>query len=289
MSWKNEVEIKLTEYLGRKTIVDSYVPIGGGSINETYKISTSEGLFFIKKNSASSFPQMFEKEAIGIKTLGASKEINVPEIIGTGEIDNIAFLILNYIKPGIIMPSFWGDFGKQLSNLHRHTSDKFGLNYDNYIGSLHQINTQHCTWSDFFREERLEYQIKLARDKGEIGKITVAAFERFYKHLDNIFPIEPPALLHGDLWSGNFMVNENGQPVIIDPAVYYGHREMDLGMSQLFGGFDNQFYISYNDHYPLQQGWEERLQYCNLYPLLVHVNLFGRSYLQSVKAILKKF
>ncbi len=289
MSWKNEVEIKLTEYLGRKTIVYSYTNVGGGSINETYKISASEGLFFVKKNSASSFPQMFEKEALGIKTLGASKEIIVPEIIGTGEIDNIAFLILKYIKSGIIMSSFWDDFGTQLANLHRHTANKFGLAHDNYIGSLHQINKQHSTWSDFFREERLEYQIKLARDKGEMGKDTVIAFERFYKHLDNIFPIEPPALLHGDLWSGNFMVNENGQPVIIDPAVYYGHREMDLGMSQLFGGFDNQFYISYNDHFPLQQGWEERLQYCNLYPLLVHVNLFGESYLQSVKTILKKF
>ena len=289
MSWKSGVEEKLASFLGKKTFINNTTSVGGGSINEAFKISTNQGPFFIKKNSAARLPQMFEKEALGIKLLCESKEIIVPEVIGFCKIDDSVFLILNYIEPGIIGSSFWDDFGTQLANLHRHTADNFGLNHDNYIGSLHQINKQHSTWSEFFRKERLEYQVKLARDNGKIGKETVAAFERLYIQLENIFPIESPALLHGDLWSGNFMVHENGQPIIIDPAVYYGHREMDLGMSQLFGGFNQQFYTSYNNHYPLQKGWEERLQYCNLYPLLVHVNLFGGSYLQSVKAILKKF
>jgi len=150
-------------------------------------------------------------------------------------------------------------------------------------------NHKHNSWTDFFREERLEKQVRLARNNDIIDKRVVSAFDNFYAKLDNVFPKEPPALLHGDLWAGNFMVNEVGAPVVIDPAVYYGNREMDLGMTTLFGGFDRQFYISYNNYFPLENGWEKRLDYCNLYPLMVHVNLFGGSYVSSVLSILKKF
>ena len=201
----------------------------------------------------------------------------------------VSFLILKYIKSGIKTPTFWYDFGKQLANLHKHTVNFFGLDYNNYIGSLIQRNNKHSSWTEFFINERLSYQVKMARDNKRVDKDTISSFDRFYNRMDSIFPVEPPALLHGDLWSGNYMVNENGQPVIIDPAVYYGHREMDLGMSQLFGGFDNQFYTSYHNHFPLENGWKERLQFCNLYPLMVHVNLFGGTYLNSVKEILRKF
>ncbi len=122
-----------------------------------------------------------------------------------------------------------------------------------------------------------------------MGRETVQALSRFYAKLDELFPKESPALLHGDLWSGNFMVSEKGLAVIIDPAVYYGHREMDLAMSQLFGGFDASFYEAYQRNFPLENGWQQRLDYCNLYPLMVHVNLFGGSYLESVKRILVRF
>jgi len=289
MNWKSEIKKKLTEYAGTVVMIDSFSSVGGGSINQTYKVSTNEGNFFVKKNSASQYPQMFEKEAQGLKILKEAKVIDIPKIIDTGESENHSFLILKFIRSGKKTNSFWDDFGMQLAGLHKHTENFFGLDHDNYIGSLHQHNNKHNTWSDFYREERLEKQVRLARNKGSIDKGTVSEFDRFYSKLDNIFPEEPPALLHGDLWGGNFMVNSNGEPVIIDPAVYYGHREMDLGMSQLFGGFDAQFYKSYNKSYPLENGWEERLDYCNLYPLMVHVNLFGGGYLQSVKAILKRF
>jgi fructosamine-3-kinase len=129
----------------------------------------------------------------------------------------------------------------------------------------------------------------MARDKGSMGRDTVQAFERFYNRLDEIFPVERPSLVHGDLWGGNYMSSETGEPVLIDPAVYYGHREMDIGMSRLFGGFAARFYDIYNGVFPLEPGWEERMDYCNIYPLMVHVNLFGGGYLQSVIRILKGF
>ncbi|MBC8320470.1 MAG: fructosamine kinase family protein [Bacteroidetes bacterium] len=289
MNLNCEIERKLTEFVGKDVEINDFSSVGGGSINKTFKISTNAGNFFIKKNSISRYPQMFEKEAEGIKILHKVKEIDTPEVIGFGESGDEAFLILKFISTGIMSHSYWEDFGKKLAKLHKHSNDLFGLNHNNYIGSLNQSNNHHKSWSDFFREERLEKQVKLARNSGSIGKETVLAFDRFYSKIDDIFPNEPPALLHGDLWSGNFMTNDNGDPVIIDPAVYYGHREMDLGMSQLFGGFDGQFYSSYHRHYPLESGWEERLDYCNLYPLMVHVNLFGGGYLQSVKSILRRF
>lgn len=289
MHWKGEIEKKLSEFTGSTVNVSSVISVGGGSINDAYKISTNEGDFFVKKNSASRYPQMFEKEALGLKILKDAGEIDIPEVIGLGSSSNDAFLILKFIISASKTDSFWNDFGRQLAGLHKHSNKHFGLNHDNYIGSLHQCNNKHDNWSDFFREERLQKQVILARNSGAIDKGAVMAFDRFYSRLENIFPPEPPALLHGDLWGGNFMVSEKGNTVIIDPAVYYGHREMDLGMSQLFGGFDRQFYNSYNTHYPLENGWEERLDYCNLYPLLVHVNLFGGGYLQSVKTTLRKF
>ncbi len=289
MSWKVEIAKKLSVYTETDVKVNNISSVGGGSINDTYKVNTNVGNYFVKKNSASDYPQMFEKEALGLKILSVTNKIETPDVIAIGESENISFLILKFINSTNKLGSFWDDFGRQLAALHTNSDTHFGLNHDNYIGSLKQSNNQHDNWNDFFREERLDKQVRLARNNGAIDTGTVSAFDRFYSRIDNIFPKEPPSLLHGDLWGGNFMVSEKGNPVFIDPAVYYGHREMDLGMTQLFGGFDRQFYDSYNNHHPLENGWQERLSYCNLYPLLVHVNLFGGGYLQSVKTILRKF
>jgi len=289
MTWKEAVLAGLENQFKCTIELISTSAVSGGDINESYMLETSSGDYFVKKNSLSRFPGMFEKEADGLRLLSKTKVIPVPDVIGVGEENDVAFLVLKYINSAPKHPGFWNTFAKKLAQLHKHTADQFGLDHDNYIGSLYQSNRYHKRWTDFFREERLEAQVKLARDHGAIGKETVQAFERFYNKLDEIFPVESPALLHGDLWGGNFMVDERGEAVIIDPAVYFGHREMDIAMSQLFGGFDLQFYEAYNRHFPLEKGWQQRIDYCNLYPLMVHVNIFGGGYLNSVNSILNRF
>lgn len=289
MSWKNTVIQNLGKKFGKPIELIKTSTVSGGDINDAFRIETSGGDFFVKKNLAKRYPKMFQKEAMGLKLLADTKEVEVPEVVSFGEDSDTAFLVLKFIKSGSKKNNFWDEFGQQLSNLHKHSNDFFGSDHDNYIGSLHQSNFKHKKWTDFFREERLSVQVKLAIDNGRMDAGTVKVFDRFYLKLDEIFPVEPPALLHGDLWGGNFMVSESGNAVIIDPAVYFGHREMDLGMSKLFGGFSIPFYEAYNSNFPLEKGWEQRLDFCNLYPLLVHVNLFGGGYSESVLSILRKF
>lgn len=289
MSWQKSAIRCLESVLEKPVTLISTASVGGGDINEAFLLHTGQGDYFVKKNSASLFPGMFEKEAKGLELLRSAHEIDVPEVIACGEEHDVAFLILKFIESSDKKRGFWEDFGKRLAALHRHTNHFFGLEENNYIGSLHQSNRKHDNWSDFFREERIQPQMKLAFDQGRIDYALVQSFERFYNRLNELFPVEPPALLHGDLWGGNFMVDASGEPVLIDPAVYYGHREMDLAMSQLFGGFGPGFYESYHSHFPLEKGWKQRLDFCNLYPLMVHVNLFGGGYVHSVKSILNKF
>jgi len=263
--------------------------VGGGSINDAYKVETDSDMFFVKTNSRSRFPAMFEKEARGLKILEQAECIKVPELVCFGDVEDDSFLVLKYIEGIYETSGFWDGFARKLADLHKCTTNQFGLDHDNYIGSLVQYNDKKDSWADFFVEQRLEVQLKMAMDSSLVDKRVIAHFNNFYKRVDEIFPHEPPALVHGDLWSGNFMVDENSDAVIIDPAVYYGHREMDLAMSLLFGGFSRQFYDSYNNYYPLGNGWRKRMEYCNLYPLLVHVNLFGGSYANSVKSIISRF
>lgn len=289
MKWKTKVEQILSNNAGKTVEIKLLSLVGGGSINEAYRLKTNAGNYFIKVNSAKRFPQLFEKEARGLEVLFNTNSISVPKVVDFGEVDDVAFLLLPFIESRNQNANFWFQFGEQLANLHRNSNERFGFDHNNYIGSLEQINDYHPTWADFFREERLERQLKFARDHGRVDLEISHAFHRFYLQLDQLFPPEPPALLHGDLWSGNLITGNQGEPVVIDPAVYYGNREMDLAMSQLFGGFDHRFYEAYHNTYPLENGWKKRVDYCNLYPLMVHVNLFGGAYLGLVKSILKSF
>jgi fructosamine-3-kinase len=264
-------------------------PVSGGSINLTAKLDTTKGVFFIKVNDAFRYPDMFVKESNGLTVLAKSGTFTIPNVILTGEDDAQAFIVMEFIESRTRENNFWENFGRSLAELHRVSNDKFGFEEDNYIGSLKQSNRQHNKWIDFFIEERLEPQLKMAYAKGLLNEKDKMIFQKLFTRLDELIPVETPSLLHGDLWSGNFITGKSGEPCIFDPAVYFGHREMDLSMSKLFGGFDQPFYDSYQEGFPLEDGFEERISVHNLYPLLVHVNLFGGGYVNNVRTIVKRF
>lgn len=279
----------ITDYLGATPVFTGFERKGGGSINSAAVIRTDKGHFFAKWNSLEGREGMFGAEAEGLRLLGKTREIKVPEPLGSAEEDHICYLVMEHLESGDFELDFWEVFGRRLAALHRHSHAHFGLDQDNFIGSLSQKNSPTATWTDFFISHRLEPQLRRAVDAGKADAAVVQKFENLYTKLPEIFPEENPALLHGDLWGGNFMCTMQGEPAIFDPAVYYGCREMDLAMTRLFGGFDAEFYESYMEAFPLAPGFEKRFDICNLYPLLVHVNLFPGSYIQTVKHIVSRF
>lgn len=266
------------------------LPVGGGSINDTYKvIINGSKKYFLKLNSLVAFPGLFEKEKNGLEFLARQNCIRIPSIIFYETADNYQLLLLEWIEAGIRNESFWKKFGEQLAQLHIISAEHFGFPEDNYMGSLPQENTIANNWVEFFIQYRLQPQINLARNQDRLDKSHIASFEILFKKLDSIFNTEKSSLLHGDLWSGNFMCTDQSLPVLIDPAVYFGHRNMDLAMTTLFGGFDKTFYDSYHYYYSLPPNYREQWEVCNLYPLLIHLNLFGKSYLPGITSTLKKF
>jgi protein-ribulosamine 3-kinase len=286
----------LFKKLDRQISSIQFNSVGGGSINETYQVRINNNIkFFLKLNSATRYPGLFEKEKKGLEFLSKRKIIPVPSVIACEVIDNHQVLLLEWVEGGIRGEQFWKQFGEKLAILHRQTwtnengQTLFGFSEDNYMGALPQLNDQLENWIEFFIHRRLQPQIKMAEEKQLLGPKQLSAFEKLFTKLPGIFNIEDSALLHGDLWAGNFMCNENSELVLIDPAVYFGHRSMDLAMTTLFGGFDKFFYESYNYHFPLPSNYHDQWEICNLYPLLIHLNLFGLGYLSQVKNTLQKF
>ena len=261
----------------------------GGDINDVFRIQLEDRTAVIKVNQKSSYPGMFEAEAKGLSLLRSANSFKIPYVYSTFELNDWQVLEMEYVQTGPEGENFSEIFAEQLVKLHQSTANNFGLNHDNYIGSLRQSNRQHDSWTSFFISERLIPQTKLAVDNRIIESSERKLIETFGNYVDEIWPNEQPALLHGDLWSGNYMVCETGEPVLIDPAVYYGHREIDLGMMTLFGGFNSNIIPHYNALYPLEKGWQERTPYNQIYPLLVHLNLFGRTYWRQIKSILQEF
>lgn len=264
-------------------------PVGGGSINQTYKIESAAKQFFCKVNSATKFPQLFTKEKNGLEFIRQQSIIQTPAIIDCFEHEQHQVLILEWIQEGERNETFWKSFGEQLAALHQQSANHFRLDEDNYMGSVPQSNKSHGTWNEFFIAERLQPTAERCNQKGLLDKNHLQQFENLYKKLDDIFEIEKPSLLHGDLWSGNFICNQANKPVLIDPAVYYGHRSMDLAMTTLFGGFHQTFYDAYHHHFPFPNNYKEQWTTCNVYPLLIHLFLFGKSYLPQIESTLKRF
>ncbi|MBV8252552.1 MAG: fructosamine kinase family protein [Chitinophaga sp.] len=263
--------------------------VGGGDINETFRINTNEGYFFLKLNDAARYPEMFRQEFAGLEVLRKARALAVPRPMATGTAGNKTFLLMEFVQKGNAIGDFWEDFAAGLARQHMQTHETFGFPTPNYIGTIKQYNTPYTNWSVFYAFNRLMPLTKLGYDKGIIESSVVKQMERLCRQLPKLFPQEKPALLHGDLWSGNFLIGADGKACVFDPAVYYGHREMDLGMARLFGGFDTRFYYAYQSIYPLAPGWQQRIGICQLYPLLVHTLLFGGNYYSSVREILAAY
>lgn len=264
-----------------------YKPIGGGSINQAFLLDDGLRKCFVKINSRSRFPGMFEAEEKGLNLLRSCDAFLVPQVFGIFHEGDDAALAMEYLPQGQKDASFSERFAHALVQLHQESEDYFGLDHDNYIGSLAQSNEKLSKWTDFFIQQRLQPQIQMANSLLETS--LTKRLENLMNHLDDFFPEEKPLLLHGDLWSGNYMVGPKGEPSIIDPAVYYGHRYMDLGMMQLFGGFDRAIFDAYVAQAALDSSWRDGAEVANLYPLLVHVNLFGSGYVSQVASIVNRY
>lgn len=280
---KNHIQKNLEEVIHQTISSISFSTVSGGSINQNFQILINNKLqFFCKINSAKKFPLLFEKEKNSLDFLRAQNIFRIPQIIFYNEFEEKQILIIEWIDQGIKNEKFWKTFGEKLAQLHSITNNHFGFDEDNFMGALFQSNKKTNNWIDFFINERLQPQIKIAVDNNLLEAKHFNQFENLYKKLPEIFSTENPSLIHGDLWNGNFLADENSQPVLIDPAIYFGHRNMDIAMTKLFGGFGNAFYQSYYYHFPKEKNAEEQYDICNLYPLLIHLNLFGKSYLPEI-------
>jgi fructosamine-3-kinase len=273
------------------------VSVGGGCIADARIATFSDGseVFF---KCAAGQAEMFAREAEGLRTLAASGAIRIPEVLAVGK-DS---LVLEMIRPAPRKKGFFADFGQRFSSLHRHRGKACGFHQDNFIGATAQHNVPiNGSWEDsldetgsdwpgFFLQRRLRFQVRLAREKGhgsELERLLDLAENRIIELIGS--SLEPPVLLHGDLWGGNFVVDDQGEACLIDPAVYFGHREADLAMTRLFGGFDASFYQAYDEAQPLAAGHEERLPIYQLYHVLNHLNIFGAGYYEHSRQILQKY
>jgi fructosamine-3-kinase len=268
--------------LGQSPEIKQVRLIAAGNVNQGIYLETSAGSFFLKTNFEDD-PDIFEKEADGLRILRTKSPLQVPEVYHWGKIEDKNFLLMEWIDSDRPNPVYWQELGVGLAQLHMATQEQFGYATNNYIASLVQTNSPQYSWQEFFIENRLEPLAGKAYYQGLLSLDFFKKFQKTYPKLENLLPKEKPALLHGDLWSGNIMQGKNGSPCLIDPAVYYGHREMDLAFSRMFGGFEAGFYQSYETVFPLEPGFEERIPIYNLYPLLVHLLLFGKSYLSGIE------
>ena len=259
--------------------------LGGGCIGEATKITTQSGeTYFLKSYQQE---DMAQAEAKGLELLTGKSSLTIPKVITVTDTE----LVLSFISQGIPPVTSQELLGRGIAELHRHSAPQYGLEYDNFIGATPQKNKQYTSWSAFYLEQRLGYQLQLTHTNGHLTPELQLLYE---KALPNIIEHlmeseERPALLHGDLWRGNVLFDEVGAPVLIDPAAYYGHREAELAMTKLFGDFDASFYGAYQESYPLLPGWQEREDLYKLYHILNHLNLFGQSYYRQVVALLRSY
>jgi fructosamine-3-kinase len=285
-----ELEQALRDALGAS--VKQAQRLSGGDINDAFELELSGGTRVFLKTNERAPADMFPAEARGLNWLRAAGALRIPQVLAVsgGRPGEPCFLVLELLTPGPRQRDFDQQLGRGLAQLHRFGAPSFGLDHDNFIGSLPQRNRARATWAEFFWSERLEPQLSRAVTAGRASSRMRAGFERLASKLPQLVgPSEPVARLHGDLWGGNLHIDQLGAPCLIDPAVYGGHREMDLAMMRLFGGFSEAVFRAYQEAWPLAEGHTERIALYQLYPLLVHVNLFGGSYAESVERSLARY
>jgi fructosamine-3-kinase len=286
---EGELQAALARALGRR--VRRLRSLSGGDINLAFEAALEDGTQVFVKTHPRAPAGMYQAEARGLAWLGEAGALRVPSVIAVSEEGAApSFLVLEYLASGRARPGFDEELGRGLAALHRAGAPSFGFETSNFIGSLPQSNRSHATFAEFFRDERLLPQLELAKRSGRASSALVKGFERLSTRLaDLVGPPEPPARLHGDLWSGNLHVGPAGEPCLIDPAAYGGHRELDLAMMRLFGGFGPRVFAAYEEALPLAPGAAERVPLFQLYPLMVHLNLFGGGYAASVEAALARY
>jgi fructosamine-3-kinase len=267
--------------------VSRFEAISGGDVNRTFCLFTDKNTYFLKVNDAILYPRMFEREADGLNALRENCLLKIPQVIKQGVAGNHQYLLLEWIEKEMPLADTWEHFGIGLAKMHKQPQSFYGWGCDNYIGRLPQCNDKHNSWSEFYTQCRIMPMATHLYNLGAFSNSDIKAAEKFCGRFDELFPKEQPSILHGDLWGGNYLITNNGQAALIDPAVYCGHREMDIGMTKLFGGFDQRFYEAYNEYYPLEKGWQHRLSLTQAYPLLVHAVMFGGHYVRNVKEVLK--
>ncbi len=266
--------------------------VGGGCISNATRVETKDQRVFLKWTPASQWP-LLRAEADGLAALAsAGSELIIPKMLFLSEAHDgdHGMLILDWVDQGRPSRTFWQLMGQGLAQLHRSKADAFGFAHNNFIGLTPQLNGWMSDWPTFFLERRLSPQVELARRNGRWRSSWNRLWDSLGRQLSELLPASPaPSLLHGDLWSGNFIASVEGRPVLIDPAVYHGDRETDLAFTRLFGGFDDAFYRAYEEVWPLDDGAHERIPIYNLYHLLNHLNLFGAAYASGVEAALRRY
>lgn len=265
----------------------NFSSISGGCIGDSQIVLTKSNKYFLKTypNNRS---KLLQCEANGLAEINKTNSIKTPKVIDV----NNDFLLLEFVEEGRKNSQTMSDFGIELAIMHKHTSESFGFYEDNFIGANIQKNINlKNNWVEFYWEERLVFQYKLAEKNGYTDSDFRSRFNKLSKNINSILndSIENPSLIHGDLWSGNYLVDNNSKVVLIDPAVYYGHREAELGMTLLFGGFSSDFYNAYDEEFPLEKNWKYRIDLYKLYHLMNHLNLFGNSYYSQVQSAINKY
>ena len=298
MTLPRSVQAQLERHLGAAITVVRRV--SGGSISQAVQIKADECLYFVKWNAEGAADQ-FECEARGLETLAqaqlsADYPLTIPRPlyvtardVESAQVD-VPMLLLEWIDTGAVGPKFDERLGAGLASLHRATAPQFGLSHHNYCGATRQENAWQATWERFYAEQRIAPLVRAARDQRGLAGTALHQLETLTRRLPEwIKTDEPPALIHGDLWYGNVLEGAGDSPALIDPAVSYAHREAELGMMDLFGGFSPRVWSSYQAHYPLSSGWRERLPLYVLYHVLNHFALFGGSYGDQACRIAHRF